>query len=69
MIHASDTWIEVEAKLIELRQAVDDMWDHGNWEAGLKGSLARALKVDLTADDRERLETFMSTLGEVEPEQ
>jgi hypothetical protein len=32
------------------------------WEAGLKGSLAHALKVDLTAADRERLESFMSTL-------
>ena len=38
------------------------------WEAGLKGSLARALKVDLTAADRERLEAFMSTLGAAEPE-
>ncbi len=42
---------------------------HSCWEAGLKGSLARALKVDLTAADRERLEAFMNTLGEAEPEQ
>jgi hypothetical protein len=39
------------------------------WEAGLKGSLARALKVDLTSADRERLEAFMSTLAAAEPEQ
>lgn len=39
------------------------------WEAGLKGSLARALKVNLTAADRERLEAFMNTLVEPEPGQ
>lgn len=33
------------------------------WEAGLRGSLARALKVDLTQADRERLEAFASTLA------
>lgn len=32
------------------------------WELGLKGSLAQALKVDLGAEDRERLEAFMKTL-------
>ena len=32
------------------------------WEAGLKGSLARALKTELTADDNERLLAFMKTL-------
>ena len=37
------------------------------WEAGLKGSLARALKVELTVADRERLEAFMKTLREAEP--
>ncbi len=37
------------------------------WEAGLKGSLAHSLKVDLTAADRERLEAFMNTLQEAEP--
>ena len=40
------------------------------WEAGLKGSLARALKADLTAADRERLQSYMNTLptGEPDPE-
>ena len=37
------------------------------WEAGLKGGLAHALKVDLTVADREHLESFMNTLPEVEP--
>jgi predicted RNA-binding protein YlxR (DUF448 family) len=37
------------------------------WEAGLKGSLAHALKVDLTGSDREHLEAFMNTLGDAEP--
>ena len=37
------------------------------WEAGLKGSLAHALKVELTAADREQLESFMNTLPEAEP--
>ena len=37
------------------------------WEAGLHGSLARALKAELTAADRERLESFMKTLPEAEP--
>ena len=39
------------------------------WEAGLKGSLAHALKTDLTATDREHLEAFMSTLRGAEPGQ
>ncbi|HVN15169.1 MAG TPA: YlxR family protein [Anaerolineales bacterium] len=34
------------------------------WEQGLKGGLAHALKTELTADDRERLEAFMNTLPE-----
>lgn len=34
------------------------------WESGLKGSLAHALKVDLTDHDLERLLTFMATLPE-----
>ncbi len=37
------------------------------WEAGLKGSLAQALKVQLTAADHERLENFMNMLPEAEP--
>jgi len=39
------------------------------WEAGLKGSLAHALKTDLTIADREHLEAFMNTLHETEPGQ
>ncbi len=34
------------------------------WEQGLKGALAHALKVELSADDRKRLEAFMNTLPE-----
>ena len=37
------------------------------WEAGLRGSLAHALKVELTAADRVHLEAFMNTLREAEP--
>lgn len=37
------------------------------WETGLHGSLARALKVDLTAADRERLQAFAETLTDAEP--
>jgi DNA-binding transcriptional regulator PaaX len=37
MIHASNTWTEVETKLAELRLAVDDKWDHGDWETALTG--------------------------------
>jgi len=37
------------------------------WEAGLKGSLAHALKTDLTAAEREHLQVFMNTLPEAEP--
>jgi predicted RNA-binding protein YlxR (DUF448 family) len=37
------------------------------WEAGLNGSLAHALKVSLTAADREQLMAFMNTLPETEP--
>jgi uncharacterized protein len=32
------------------------------WESGLKGALAHALKVDLTDQDRETLQSFMTTL-------
>ena len=32
------------------------------WETGLKGSLERALKTDLSADDRDRLAAFMASL-------
>jgi predicted RNA-binding protein YlxR (DUF448 family) len=34
------------------------------WERGLHGALARALKVELTHADRERLEVFASALPE-----
>jgi len=34
------------------------------WERGLKGALAHALKVELSAEDREQLEAFMKTLPE-----
>lgn len=37
------------------------------WEAGLRGSLAHALKVDLTAADRERLQAYAQTLTDAEP--
>lgn len=37
MIHASNTWTEVETKLAELRQSVDNMWDHGDWQTALTG--------------------------------
>jgi predicted RNA-binding protein YlxR (DUF448 family) len=37
------------------------------WETGLEGSLAHALKVDLTANDREHLEAFMNTLVKAAP--
>ncbi len=32
------------------------------WERGLKGALAHALKTDLTEQDRERLQAFLTTL-------
>jgi predicted RNA-binding protein YlxR (DUF448 family) len=34
------------------------------WERGLRGSLASALKTDLTPQDMQRLQQFMSTLEE-----
>lgn len=34
------------------------------WEQGLKGALARALKTELTTEERERLQAFMETLPE-----
>ena len=37
------------------------------WESGLEGSLAHALKTELSAADRERLEAFMNTLPHTEP--
>ena len=32
------------------------------WEQGMKGALAHALKAELTAEDRARLEDFIKTL-------
>lgn len=32
------------------------------WEQGLKGALANALRTNLTAEEREALESFMQTL-------
>jgi hypothetical protein len=37
------------------------------WESGLGGGLARALKTELTAADRERLQAFAATLSDAEP--
>lgn len=37
------------------------------WEKGLKGSLARSLKTELTDEDRQRLNEHMKTLPEQEP--
>ncbi len=34
------------------------------WERGLQGALANALKVSLTAEDRQRLENYMANLPE-----
>ncbi len=38
------------------------------WEIALKGALAHALRVELTPEDRMRLESFMQTLPEDEIE-
>ncbi|GAB4503556.1 MAG: hypothetical protein Fur0043_05480 [Anaerolineales bacterium] len=32
------------------------------WERGLRGALAHALKVELSPEDRERLQAFLETL-------
>lgn len=32
------------------------------WERGLKGALAHALKIELSPEDRERLQAFLETL-------
>ncbi|MDR3578243.1 MAG: YlxR family protein [Anaerolineaceae bacterium] len=37
------------------------------WEKGLKGSLAHALKTNLTDQDREVLDTFLKNLAEEPP--
>jgi len=37
------------------------------WQAGLMGSLAHALRTELTAADRAGLEAFMNTLPQAEP--
>jgi predicted RNA-binding protein YlxR (DUF448 family) len=37
------------------------------WEAGLHGSLARALKIELTQADREQLQAFADTLTDAAP--
>lgn len=34
------------------------------WEKGLKGALTRALKTELDAEDRERLQVYLETLPE-----
>ena len=37
------------------------------WEAGLHGSLARALKTELTTADRERLQAYAAMLTDAAP--
>ncbi len=37
------------------------------WDRGLKGALAHALKTELTAEDRARLEAFAKTLSSDAP--
>lgn len=39
------------------------------WERGLKGPLAHALKVDLTAEQLEVLKTFLAALPDEAPEE
>jgi uncharacterized protein len=36
------------------------------WETGLRGTLAHALKAELSAADREHLESFMNSLPQAE---
>ena len=36
----------------------------GCWEKGLQGALAKALKTDLSAEDKERLTDFLAALSE-----
>ena len=38
-----------------------------SWERGMKGSVAQALKTELTEDDRKQLITYMATLPDVDP--
>lgn len=39
------------------------------WERALKGSLANALRIELTTDERAYLQAFMETLSDEEPDQ
>ncbi len=38
------------------------------WERGLKGALTHALKTEISAEDRARLQEFMNSLPEAEAE-
>jgi len=38
------------------------------WEKGLKGSLAQALKTDLTSEERDRLSAYAASLSDAEEE-
>jgi predicted RNA-binding protein YlxR (DUF448 family) len=38
------------------------------WERALKGALANALKTDLTPEDLDRLQAFMESLPDTQPE-
>ena len=38
------------------------------WERGMKGALAHALKAELTAEDRVKLEDFINTLPQHDAE-
>jgi len=38
------------------------------WERGLKGSLAHALKADITGEESEMLQSFLASLPEEAPE-
>jgi predicted RNA-binding protein YlxR (DUF448 family) len=42
---------------------------HSCWETGLKGSLGKALKTELSPDDKIHLEAYMESLPEISGDQ
>lgn len=59
---ANGVWVDPGGKVAGRGAYLHDK--HECWVRGLKGALAHALKSELTADDRARLEEFMKTLPE-----
>lgn len=69
MIRRSNAWEDVETKLTQLRQVVDNMWDNGDWQTALTGErLLGTIKTSIenAAEMRRQGNNLISKLNLIE---